>query len=343
MTFAAEPGHIVDLSFTMLGAQNSVLHRAPWADETDVSSTLTPVERNLSGDFFCAPFGASDVEEAPPHGWSANGRWHPKETGAALAFELHRPVMGAKIKKRMHLSDVAPLFYQEHTIIGGEGALTVAHHPMVHCADGGRLSVSTKRLCVTPERPLEPGRGALAYPAESLDPALFPGAEGPVDLTALPIGSGTEDFVTFVEAGQRKIGWTAVLRRAEDDIVFFLKDAHMLPVTMFWHSNGGREYSPWNGRHVGVLGIEDGCAAGAAGHRAALAPNRIADTGVPTSLALRPDTAHRIAHVCGALPRPEGWERVEDIDVQADQLIIQGTNGERVTLPFEAGFFERNA
>lgn len=42
---------------------------------------LAPVECALSGDFFCAPFGRSDLEPTPPHGWSANSDWQVAESG----------------------------------------------------------------------------------------------------------------------------------------------------------------------------------------------------------------------------------------------------------------------
>ena len=42
---------------------------------------------------------------------------------------------------------------------------------------------------------------------------------------------------------------------------------------MLWFSNGGRDYPPWNGRHVGVLGIEEGRSYAAYGHAASAADN----------------------------------------------------------------------
>ena len=120
-----------------------------------------------------------------------------------------------------------------------------------------------------------------------------------------------------------------------------LKDPAVLPVTMFWHSNAGRDYPPWNGRHDGVIGIEDGCAEGAGGHAAALAPNRIASLGLPTALDLAPGRVHRIAHVMAALPRPRGWETVTDIRVADHALSIEGSDGSTRTLPFDADFLWR--
>lgn len=336
-------GNVANLSLRAEGREMAPLHRAPWADAPqEVPDATPPVERRLSGDFLCAPFGAGDVEPAPPHGWPANGAWSPLPAPpGGLAARLGRRVMGATVTKRLSLGPDAPLLYQEHLIEGGTGGLTVAHHPMIRMARGGRLCASPKRLALTPEAPLEPGRGALRYPAEANDLAAFPGAAGPVDLTRLPIGRGTEDFVTLVEAPGAGLGWTAVIREAEDDIVFVLKDPRVLPVTMLWHSNGGRDHAPWNGRHRGVLGVEDGCAEGAGGHAAALRPNRLTAMGVPTALPLAPGRTHRIAHVLGALPR-RGCAAVADIRIDGAELVV-ATDGPVRRLPFRAGFFQGGA
>jgi hypothetical protein len=321
------------------------LHTAPWVGALGAEALpdLPPVERGLAGDFFCAAFGVNDVEPAPPHGWSANSRWQVTETGPGkIAARLERRVMGAVIEKTLTLSDEAPLLVQEHKIIGGDGALTVAHHPMVHLKAGGRLCVSNKSAALSSDVPLEAGRNRLQCPARVTDLCAFPGADGtPVDLTDLPIGTAHEDFVTLVEASDSPMGWTAILRHAEDDIVFFLKDPSVLPVTMLWHSNGGRDYAPWDGCHTGVVGVEDGCAAGAAGHAAALGPNPVSSQGVPTALPLEANRTHRIVHVIGAIARPKDWTRVTDIRATSDSLVLSGDAGPARSLPFENPFLNK--
>jgi hypothetical protein len=347
-TAAVDPaiGNLRVLAFEADGRMLEPLNTAWWVGDPAavIPEGTAPVEQSLAGDFFCAPFGGGDIEPAPIHGWPANSRWRPLETGRdALRLRLERPVFGATIEKRIRLAPDAPLLYQEHLITGGEGGLTVAHHPMVRLRGGGTLSVSPKRAILTPDTALEPGRNRLACPAEGHDLAAFPGADGaPVDLTRMPIGERHEDFVTLVEAAGNPLGWTAVLRDAEDDIVFFLKDPAVLPVTMLWQSNAGRDRAPWGGRHTGVIGVEDGCAAGAAGHRAALGDNAVARTGVATCLALAPGSSHRIAHVTGAVARPDGWRRVADIAVAGDTLTLTEAGGASLALPV-AGNFLRSA
>lgn len=334
-------GNIRALEFRDGARRISPLHTAPWVDE-EVPADMAPVERNLSGDFFCAPFGAGDVEEAPIHGWTANSAWTGAVEGGAIRCTLERAVMGAKVTKTLRLAPDAPLLYQVHEIRGGDGGLTVAHHPMVRISGRARATFSAKRAWLTPEAPPEPGRHRLAYPAEGTDLSALRAADGgTLDIGALPIGDSHEDFVTLVEAEGSALGWTAILREAEDDIVFYLKDPAVLPVTMLWHSNGGRDFAPWNGRHKHVLGVEDGCAAGSAGHRASLGPNPVSATGVPTALALGDGIRHHVAHVIGCIARPEGWRSVADISLDGDRLVLSGDDGGTRSLPFDASVFAR--
>lgn len=339
--FDPSVGNIPKLAFQWGGRTLEPLHRAPWVDDNSFPDGMPLVDRKLSGDFLCAPFGLSDVEPSPPHGWTANTHWHLKnQTDEGLSLELSLPVMGARITKTIEVSANSPLLYQAHQIQGGDGGLTLAHHPMMRVTGGARLFCSPKRTAITPDNPIVEGRHRFALSAQTSDLKAIPASNGgTVDITQLPIGTRTEDFVTLVEAEGSTLGWTAVIREAFDDIVFVLKDPRVLPVTMLWHSNGGREDAPWNSAHTGVLGIEDGIAAGAAGHKAALEDNPVRQVGVPTALELSEESNHRIAHVIGAIPRPTGWNSVSDISIHGATLTIKGAAGQTIELPFRDGFF----
>ena len=342
ITIDPSVGNFPALTFTWEGRTLTPLHRAAWVEEADAlaDESVPLVDRKLSGDFVCAPFGMSDVEPSPLHGWTANSPWSVVERSRTSArFRLDRPVLGAVITKTVTLVDAAPLLVQTHVLQGGVGGLTFAHHPMIDVSGGARFACSPKRAALTPDLPIVKGRHALALAARTGRLDAIPATDGgTVDLTRLPIADGTEDFITLVEAEGSALGWSAVTRTAEDDIVFALKDPSCLPVTMLWHSNGAREDFPWNGRNRGVLGIEDGRAAGAAGHAAALTQNPVGAEGVPTTFALSRDTAHTIRHVIGAIPRPAGWTTVADIVVQDGKLTITGDSGSPVRLPFEAAW-----
>lgn len=329
-------GNLAELWFGPL----TPLHRAPWYGARDAEPGLAPVERRLAGDFLCLPFGAEDRPDHAPgpiHGWTANAPWEVLAQGAGRArLRLSRTVQGASVEKELRLSAAAPLLGQRHRLRGGAGRITLAHHPMVHMAAGGRIATSPKRAVLVAETPLDPGRNLL-LPGQRVGAlAELQGVAGPLDLSRYPARRG-EDFVTLVEAGGRDLGWTAITRAAERDVVFFLKDARVLPLTMLWISNGGRDHSPWNGRHTGVLGVEDGIAAGPLGVAASLAPNFVSAEGVPTALALGGEVVLR--HLTGAIPRPEGWQTVADIAAGDGALHLTGDDGSAVTLPLPEGLF----
>lgn len=344
LQFDPAVGNIPHLRFNWAGRSLTPLYAAPWREEpaAQALSGLSPAERRLAGDFFCAPFAAAADREVPAHGWTANSQWHVEEQEPhAIRSVLVRDVSGARIAKRLELATDAPLLYQEHRIDGGQGVLPVAHHPMLHLSGRGRFFTSRKRAALTFSEVFEPGRSCLAYPARSTDLRRAAGADGgAVDLSRWPIGRRNEDFVTLVEAPDTALGWSAVIREDEDDIVFFIKDPSVLPVTMLWFSNGGRDHAPWNGRVVGVTGLEDGCCPGPAGEAAAAAANPVAAEGVATGLTLAAGRCHIVRHAMGALPRPEGWSAIADISIEGDRLAISDNAGRRIALSWRRDFLK---
>ncbi|UCI19788.1 hypothetical protein FJ970_02085 [Mesorhizobium sp. B2-1-8] len=337
-------GHIADMVIESNGRRLRPLHRAPWVDAGEMLPPDLPQGTvRLSGDFLCAPFSRSDVEEAPLHGWPANSAWDVVDSGATdggwrAVLRLRHKVMGAGVDKIFTLRDDHPFLYQEHVFSGGSGAISVAHHPMTAMKGGGRLAFSPKRFAATPADPLEPdpgrGRFMLAYPARSSDLAHFPAAGGgTLDLTNYRIEHRREDFLTLVEADHGGPGWTALARHAEDDLVLVLKNPAELPVTMLWFSNGGRDYAPWSGRHLGVLGIEDGRTA--IGHAASLGDNWLKREGVATAFALDEDRGVSFRHVIGALPL-SGGEPPREITTADGRLRLAGAAASEV--PFDSEF-----
>jgi hypothetical protein len=172
----------------------------------------------------------------------------------------------------------------------------------------------------------------------SPDMTRFPtAAGGTADLTRYPIGSRHEDFAMLVEAPGSELGWTAVTRPT-GDVALFLKDATRLPVTLLWFSNGGRDYPPWNGRHLGVLGVEDGCTYSLHGHAASIADNPLAREGVPTAITLDPDGEVDVRHVIGASSLPSDFGTVRSVRAGAGVLQIEGEGARTIDLPFDCDF-----
>jgi hypothetical protein len=353
LTLDLRVGHIRSLAIEMDGRTVEPLHTAPWVDDPAITTdeSIPPSLRYLSGDFFCAPFGESDVEPAPAHGWTANSRWQPLGAeagpdGVTARYRLERKVMGAVVEKSLTLRNGHPFVYETHAFVGGNGALPVANHAITRFPTGGRLSFSLKAYAETPDTAPEPdparGRSRLAYPAHSADATRLPFADGGVaDLTRYPIADRHEDLVMLVEAPGQPLGWAAATRPDQGEVFISLKDPADYPVTMLWYSNGGRDYAPWNSRHVGALGIEEGRIYSGYGHRAAIESNPLNAAGTPTALALDPNGRVAVRNVIGGLALPTGAGAVSGVEAAAGRLRVTFEGDAAIEVPFDDGFLKR--
>jgi hypothetical protein len=350
-TLDLRAGHVRMLEIAQAGRKIQPLHTAPWVDDPAVSgdATMPANLRCLSGDFFCAPFAASDVDDAPPHGWPANSPWTMTEIDARQAgcvvarYELARTILGARLIKELTVRDGHPFLYERHIFIGGQGALPVANHGMTRFDAPGILSFSPKLFGETPAVALETdpkrGRSCLRYPTHFTDLTKVPmEAGGFADLTGYPIGSAHEDFVSLIENPKNPLGWAAALRPDKRDIFLSLKDPKDYPITMMWLSNGGRDYAPWNGRHRGVLGLEEGRTYAGHGHKASIADNPWTRLGIATALVLEPKGEVEIRNVIGGVALPEGWSKIGSVAAGPSQLTITDAGGASLSVSFDSAF-----
>lgn len=313
------------------------LHKAPWVDTAELMPDGAPPHlATLGGDFLCAPF--ANVEgDCPIHGWTANAPWEVVAfDGGMLRAKLSRRVMGATVTKELSLRPQHPFVYQRHLFTNGQGRLPVSNHANVSVLNGAILSFSPKAFWETPrdaqESDPERGRSALVYSARASDPSEFPGVNGTVNLTRYPWVAGHEDFVIGVEA-EAGFAWTAVVRPVEGDVFLSFHNAGSLPMTMLWHSDGGRDYAPWSGRHRGCLGVE----IGAADHMLAIAGSE--DLAGPGALDLASGKTCEVRHVIGAHEWPTG-EPIEDVSISSKEAVtIKGSQGAIVTAPLDTTFF----
>lgn len=343
-------GHIERFIVSMGERRIAPFHRAPWVGDasTQRSNRFPPHLKRLSIDFLCAPFGHSDVEQAPDHGWSANAEWLPAALddfgdGKTASFELCRTILGATVVKKLTVRDGHPFLYQSHHFSGGSGSLPIAYHAMVDLPHGGAISVSPKVMARTANGPLEfdplKGSSLLSYPATSERLDRFPTREGThVDLLTYPLGEGHVDLVMLVERPDNEIGWTVAARPTEGDMAIVLKSPTELPATLFWYSNGGRLYEPWNGRHKGVLGVEEARTYFGAGHAASQAVNDLSSAGYPTTFALGGEL--QIRSVLGACPVFGSSARIRSLERCDGQLNVVNDDGAGMDFPFDCTFLD---
>ncbi|WP_298849091.1 hypothetical protein [uncultured Ruegeria sp.] len=316
------------------GRSITPLHRAPWVgSDEEMPPDAAPHLAVLGGDFFCAPFGAREGF-SPLHGWPPNSRWHVTQAnGGILEAELERRVFDAQLRKRLVVRDGHPFVYQSHTFDGGNGRVSCANHASVSVRNGAHIRTSPKAIWETPATPQETdptrGRSALVYPTQSENPKAFPATDGMVNLTSYPWRDRNEDFVIGIEAKGSSLGWTAVSRLGSGDLFLSLRNPVQLPMTMLWHSNGGRDYPPWSARHVGCLGVEEGAAAHLLGI------SKEADLCGPGEIELGNRVV--IRHVIGAIDWPTE-DPVDNVVIDGEALVVTGETGAISQVPFDVEF-----
>lgn len=336
-SFAPRGGVLCQFTVTDEGAKIAPLHHAPWAS-WEVPADAPPHQAWLAGDFLAAPMGPGPDGL---HGLTANGDWRVMPAGhGTLRAVLEGAVQGATVVKELSVADHHPFVYQRHLFIGGTGALPVSNHAMVSVPNGARLSFSRKRWWETLAEPLETvhGRSCLAYPRRAEDAAEFPGADGgTVNLHRYPWGPAHEDFVAGIEDPASRLGWTAVVRPEEGDLFLSLRNAARLPMTMLWHSNGGRDQAPWSGRHTGCLGVEEGAVLPVLGLSSREEPDPLTAAGQPALLRLDPEGTAEVRHIIGAIRWASG-QSVAGVMLDGDVLTVTGDWGAERKLPIRGGW-----
>ncbi len=327
-------GHLSDVIFTLAdGRSIRPMHTAPWHDEALPVDT-PPMIRMLRGDFFCAPFGANDIMGGEAHGASANGRWLRRDSDRDwVEAALDETILGATLTKRVSLRPGEAMIYQRHTFTGGDGRIPVAHHAMLYARYPLKIAFAPRIFAGTAPGAIEvppAGRSLLAYPQEITDlTAAATAAGSTVDLTTYPGPHGYEDVWMLVADAKPSFAWTAPTCADEGWVWFGLKNPRVLPSTIIWMSNGGRNYAPWNGRHDRVIGLEEVCSYFHLGHAASTADNPFSARGIPTTVTLRPDEPLSISYAFGVAGVPTSFGRVVDIRaVEGGVLIIDDRGSE---------------
>lgn len=291
----------VDVAVTETGGQLTASFRlgerevrpyalSPWepADYPDLPVLLS----HLRGDFFCLPFGGQD--EGPPHGEPANALWKKSETEDAATLSLRMETMdsGAVVEKKISVGPGETAIYISHEVSGLRGAFSYGSHAIL---DASALAEGQARVSISPFRwgsvdqavfsdPKNKEYQALKQGAEFTDLRAVPKSDGDfADLTRWPARRGFDDLVMMVsEEGEKNeipFAWTAIV--LDGYLWFCLKNPRDFPATLFWMSNGGRHSSPWNGRHLSRIGLEEVCSYFADGLNKSR-ENLLTDQKIPT-------------------------------------------------------------
>ena len=323
---------------------------APWAEEKNAVDL--PMLQALRGDFFCAPFGASDLlyqgENHPPHGETANAQWHfescqTEAERTILHLSLNPKIRSGRVDKRIELRTGQTAIYCQHILSGMTGKMNFGHHPMLkfpESAESGHITTSPIRWGQVAPLPLE-------NPAQGGRSALMPGASfenlnrvpcesgGTTDVSRYPARPGFEDLLMFVHQDRPDFAWTAVAFPDQGYVWFALKDPRVLQSTIFWISNGGRPYPPWNGRHLGVMGLEDVTSYFHYGLPESAQENAVTRAGFATSVELDPLNPLVVNYIMGVAAIPKHFSSVASIETAENSITLISPEGDRIQTPVE--------
>ncbi len=349
-------GHLGPITFYLGGRSIDPYALAPWAEE-DTSDALPPVLQALRGDFFCMPFGSNDAayrgENHPPHGETANAPWKlvsilREDNKATLHASLDTRVRAGQVDKYVTLREDHHAVYSRHVVRGMGGRMCLGHHAMLEFPDApgsGVITTSPFLYAQTAPEPVElpENRGySLLQPGTSFTSLdSVPTITGErADLSRFPARKGYEDLVMLVSDPSAVFAWTAVTFPQQRFAWFALKDPAVLRHTVFWISNGGRHYAPWNGRHASVMGLEEVTSYFHYGLCPSAGDNPLRHRGYETCLELDEDIPLDVRYIMAVADIPDGFDSVRSINARASGsgVVLKSTGGLEVSVPLDLSF-----
>jgi hypothetical protein len=347
-------GHMAPVVFDRKGKRPiRPYYVSPWQGER--RKIDTPVLVPLRGDFFCMPFGGVNEyrgESHTPHGEPATARWKlvgaERKAGVTrLTLSMQTEVRPGRVTKIVRLADGDPAVYVQHVLEGYSGPMPLGHHATLAVpAEPGAMRVAGSAFQLGMTNPTlfsDPAAGeyqSLAIHRRFRDLSRVPlirADEKFGDCTAFPTRKGFTDLLAIYKRPSRDPAWMTATVARRGYLWFSLKDAAVLPATVFWISNGGRHGPPWNGRNR-CLGLEDVCAYFAEGLTRSARRNEITEAGFPTAVRLSPAGATVINYIEGAVRVPRGFGAVESVRFAPGKVTFLSAAGAEVAAPVRHEF-----
>jgi hypothetical protein len=330
-------GHLAPVKFRLGKRWVQPFDLAPWAGEK-LPPGLPPLLHVMRGDFFCMPFGGNDApyqkEKYPPHGETANASWKMVATSAnQLHVTQKATIRAGRVDKIIRLVPGETAVYSQHIISGMKGPMNFGHHPILLVPENATARVSISRFHygqVFPgqmEDPAQGGYSILKRGARFSSLQSVPRTDGEIaDLSTYPARDGYEDIVLMASDPKLPFAWTALTVPGHNYVWFALKDPRVLPSTLFWMSNGGRHYAPWNGRHRRAIGLEEVVSNFHYGLAESAKANPLNRAGIPTVAQLDPRKPTTINYIMVLAEIPRGFDIVQSIRASADRKSVTLTS-----------------
>lgn len=320
---------------------------APWAEEPK-SPSMSSLLAALRGDFVCSAFGdnaeAYEGRAIPPHGDTANSDWvfvqeRASTLGVSLRVVAELRSQGGSCVATTVLLENHPFVYQRHDFHNLSGPINPGHHAMLRCppnAPSAVLSFSAYEFAYA-----SPSRSAFKQtpPASRFLPDTFAASLNAMmdrdgkatDAAVFPGPDGVDDVLMVCARQVEELAWSAATFPDAGYAWISLRTRVQLPSTLIWLSNGGRLETPWSGRHIGVIGVEDIMGYFASGLAESARDNALTARGISTCM--RPASSGRleIPYIQGCVRIPPGFDRVASVEPTVPgQLLIRAASGATV-------------
>jgi hypothetical protein len=321
---------------------------SPWQND-NLKDLPDPVLVPLRGDFFCMPFGgnaeAFKGEKYTGHGEVSSSKWsfvrlEKKDGITTLTLQMKTKIRKGKVTKKFTLVDGHNAVYSAHTIEGFTGKMPLGHHCTLDVPEKeGSLRVAVSKFAfgmtnpVIFSNPKNREYQSLAINARFTDLTKVPVLakdDPPADCTSFPQREGYTDLIQIFKKASKTPAWTAVTCQDRGYLWYSLKDAAVLPGTVFWISNKGRHGWPWDGRNR-CLGMEENCSYFAEGLVPSIKPNVISKAGFPTTVTFSPTRPTTVKLIQGVVKVPKGFVNVKEVRFAPGKVTFLSTKGKSVT------------
>jgi len=327
---------------------------APWWNEAPYLNE-DKILQVLRGDFFCMPFGGNtddyNGKHYPVHGETSNNNWEfvnltKSNDKITLNLKTELTLDNGEVTKSIELHKNQSVIYSRHKFSGLKGSFPIGHHPTLKFPEKegiAYIDISKPVIGFTApvsfEEPANRGYSRLKLNTVIEDrgkvPTLF--NEEYIDINKYPTSFGYEDLAIFINDQNKDFCFSAASVPSEGYLYFQLKNPRILAETLFWMSNGGRHYSPWNGRVKAVLGIEEITGYYHYGIKPSIEDNEFQQKGFKSYLDIDENTEIKI--IAGLIPIESNFKGVKDI-VKKDSstITVLGKNGESIDVSCDIDF-----
>jgi len=356
LTVLTGGGHIAD--FRLCGHAMNALWEAPWQTIEPQSFSPGehaqfygdgPVGKFLSGytghavalGYFGMPSPAEAARGLPLHGEAATAAWNvvaafADENCATLAMEVSLPIYGLHLRREIVLPVDAYVASFAEIVTNLTGA-EVEFQWVQHAAFGEPLFAKGKSaLFVSARRGITWPAGyedheLLASNVEFQWPCAPTIEHKRADLSQPFLRDGTGFVAALLAEGNRGDAFIAVHNRGQNLVVGYSFDPKIFPWIALWEENCAREQSPWN-RRTRVRGAEFGTSPMPLGLDHARQMRTL--FGVPVLCSLPAGSQRQTEYLLFLHSAPPEWSQIKSIRRMESNIVVQGSNGAEINLPY---------